>query len=212
MDGELLRQLYHELFHHNKLKTDRRCTYSDTIILFVHFLAVIHDRSHRWAYDRRNWPLWARRLPTPSYSQLMRRLGTTAIRIHIETFNQTFRARLPRSTDKAVTARPTPSVYYTGNPVSIGFQLQKPPWAVDLWAVEHGESPPDRQAGKITAATNHGRRDGRCVRFRFNPAPTATASTSNPTAWDCCSMRASAGFRPSDGWLPATATSAVSSA
>jgi len=106
MDGELLRQLYHELFHHNKLNTDRRCTYSDTIILFVHFLAVIHDRSDHWVHDRRNWPLGARRLRTPSYTRSMRRLGTTAVRIHIEKLNQTFRARLPRSTEKAVDGKP----------------------------------------------------------------------------------------------------------
>lgn len=106
MDGELLVKLYHELFHNRKLATARRCTYSDAVILFIHFIAVIHDRSHLWAHDKRNWPLWARRLSCPGYSQLMRRLQSAAIRTHIEALNRTLRCRLPHTLDKAVDGKP----------------------------------------------------------------------------------------------------------
>ena len=76
MDGELLRYLYHQLFHVGKPHRPARCTYDDNIILFMFFIAVVGDRSLQWAHDRRNWPLWARRLPRPSYSQFKRRLKT----------------------------------------------------------------------------------------------------------------------------------------
>ena len=41
MDGELLQWLYHELFRDRKLATARRCTYSDAIILFIHFQTAL---------------------------------------------------------------------------------------------------------------------------------------------------------------------------
>jgi hypothetical protein len=106
MDGQLLRKLYHELFHNRKRMIARRCTYSDAIILWIHFIAVTHDRSHYWAHDKRNWPLWSRGLARPSYSQLMRRLQTPAIQTHLEALDQTFRSQLANSHDKAVDGKP----------------------------------------------------------------------------------------------------------
>jgi hypothetical protein len=56
MDGELVRELYHEFFHHRKLQTERRCSYQDAVILWIYFLGVLHDRSTHWAHDRRTSP------------------------------------------------------------------------------------------------------------------------------------------------------------
>lgn len=116
MDGELLRKLYHELFHHRKLVTAPRFNYGDAIILWIYFLAVIHDRSPHWAHDKRNWPLWSRALDRPSYSQLMRRLKTPAIQAHIDALNQNFRSRLPNTRDKAVDGKPMVVGAYTKDP------------------------------------------------------------------------------------------------
>jgi hypothetical protein len=87
MDGELLRALYHELFHHRKFHTPSRCDYRDATILWIYFLGVLSDRSSFWAHEKRHWPLWARHLKRPSYSQLMRRLKTPAIQAHIQDLN-----------------------------------------------------------------------------------------------------------------------------
>lgn len=106
MDGELLRQLYHELFHRANLKANPRCEFDHAVILWIHFIAVLHDRSHRWAYDARHWPLWARRIKRPSYSQLMRRLKSQAIQEQVDLLNLRFRNRLPNDPDKAVDGKP----------------------------------------------------------------------------------------------------------
>ena len=102
MDGELLRHLYHELFHCGKRGLPPRCTYTDAVIVFTYFVAVVSDRSVHWAQDRQNWPLWARRLPRPSYSQLMRRLQTGTIQRRIEELNTSFRNHLPRTSEKVI--------------------------------------------------------------------------------------------------------------
>jgi len=116
MDGELLRALYHELFHRRKFKTASRCNYQDAIILWIYFLGVFSDRSMRWAYDKRHWPLWARRLRCPSYSQLMRRLKTPAIQAHIHDLHRDLLSRLPTSTDKAVDGKPIVVSDYSKDP------------------------------------------------------------------------------------------------
>jgi hypothetical protein len=66
MDGELLRDLYHHLFDQANSAATGRFTYSDSVILFVYFVGASADRSLRWAHQKRNWPLWARRLAIPS--------------------------------------------------------------------------------------------------------------------------------------------------
>lgn len=128
MDGELLRKLYHELFHHSKLITARRCNYSDAIILWIHFLAVMHDRSHLWAHNKRNWPLWSRGLKRPSYSQLMRRLQTSDVRAHIGALNETFRRRLLHSGDKAVDGKPLVVGVYSKDPDAKRGRLSNEAW------------------------------------------------------------------------------------
>jgi hypothetical protein len=104
MDGELLRHLYHRLFESGSARTGVGQIYSDAIVALIYFFAVLSNRSPRWACDKRHWPLWARRLAFPSYSQLMRRLRQ--IDPLIAQLNCEFRARLPSGTDKTCDGKP----------------------------------------------------------------------------------------------------------
>ncbi len=106
MDGELLRHLYHELFHQGRLSRPRRCDFTDEVVVFVYFIAVVCNRSPLWASRKPNWPLWCRRLACPSYSQLIRRLKTTSVKQRIERLNASLRDQLPRTGNKAVDGKP----------------------------------------------------------------------------------------------------------
>jgi hypothetical protein len=106
MDDQLLRYLYHRLFASGKHHHAYGCVFGDGIIVMVHFLSVIRERSMYWAYDKRNWPLWMRRLACPSYSQLMRRLKTQAVRRLIVELNLEFRSQLPDSDEKFCDGKP----------------------------------------------------------------------------------------------------------
>ena len=128
MDGELARLLYHELFHHRKLATAPRFHYGDAIILWIHFLAVLDDRSHHWAHDKRHWPLWSRGVPQPSYSQLMRRLKTPAIQSHIDDLNREIRGRLSSTCDKAVDGKPMVVGAYSKDPDAKRGRVSKDAW------------------------------------------------------------------------------------
>jgi hypothetical protein len=113
MDGQLLRALYHELLVAGKHQRPRRCTYSDNLIVFLYFFAVLQNASLRWAHDRRHWPLWMRRLPRISYSEFLRRLATASVRQLIEGLNQDLRARLPQTREKCVDGKPLTVGVYT---------------------------------------------------------------------------------------------------
>lgn len=95
MDDQLLREMYHWLFNSRKAQPARRCRYSDALIVLIYQLGVIRQRSARWACQRRNWPLWMRKLKAPSYSQLTRRLRSEPIRQLIVQMNDALRATLP---------------------------------------------------------------------------------------------------------------------
>ena len=69
-------------------------------IAFIYMLSVLTDRSCRWACNKRHWPLWARHLPCPSYSQLMRRLQSPPVEQLLEQVNQHLRRQLPRTREK----------------------------------------------------------------------------------------------------------------
>ena len=107
MDDELLRTLYFRWMRDPILgRRPRRGKYPDGVILLVYFFAVLRDRSPRWALDRSNWPLWARRLRLPSDSQFYRRLATPAVAAAIRDLNHATRDALPASASKVVDARP----------------------------------------------------------------------------------------------------------
>jgi hypothetical protein len=129
MDGQLLRVLYHELFHCGKRHFPRRCRYDDNVIIFIYFISVIADRSMRWAYDRSHWPLWARRLTAPSYSQVMRRLDSGSVQRTLAEVNTTFRARLPRTSQKAVDGKPLVVGVYSKDPDARWGKLNNHDWA-----------------------------------------------------------------------------------
>jgi hypothetical protein len=106
MDDQLLSHLYHRLCAPGKAQRPLNCVYSDGIVVLIFFLGVIRGRSPRWARDRRNWPLWMRRLERPSYSQLMRRLKTPSVQRLIVELNAEFRRRLPSSGEKFCDGKP----------------------------------------------------------------------------------------------------------
>jgi hypothetical protein len=106
MDDQLLLCIYHRLFDPGNIRRPAGCRFSDSIIVLIEVLAVIRGRSMRWAHDRRNWPLWMRRLQHPSYSQLMRRLRSTPVRRLIATLNLEYRRWLPCSTEKFCDGKP----------------------------------------------------------------------------------------------------------
>jgi hypothetical protein len=106
MDDQLLLSVYHRLFDAGNVRRTAGCLFSDSIIVLVHVLAVIRDRSRLWAYQKRNWPLWMRRLDRPSYSQLMKRLRTRPVRELIAKLNIEYRAWLPRSAEKFCDGKP----------------------------------------------------------------------------------------------------------
>lgn len=128
MDGELLRHLYHDLFRTASGPGSRRYVYSDNVILFIYFLAVSADRSLRWAHQKRNWPLWARRLPLPSYSQLMRRVKTPAFAARLSALNDTFRRMLPKTREKCVDGKPLVVGSYSKDPDARRGFLAKNVW------------------------------------------------------------------------------------
>lgn len=128
MDGELLRQLYRELFHANSLTRPHRCAYTDNLIVFIYFVGVLADRSMLWAFNKRNWPLWARHLSRPSYSQLMRRLRTDAIQAGISALNAKFRARLPRTNEKTLDGKPLTVGSYSRDPDATTGRLSSTNW------------------------------------------------------------------------------------
>jgi hypothetical protein len=106
MDGQLLLSVYHRLFDSGNLRRASGCVYSDSTIALIHVLSVLRGRSMRWAHDKRNWPLWMRRLDRPSYSQLMRRLLTRPVRLLIAQLSVEFRNQLPRSSEKFCDGKP----------------------------------------------------------------------------------------------------------
>jgi len=106
MDDQLLLLLYHRLFDPGKFRDTYGCFFSDSSIALIHFLGVIRGRSMRWAHQKRNWPLWMRRLSCPSYSQLMRRLKGESVRKLIAGLCLEFRNELPHSKEKFCDGKP----------------------------------------------------------------------------------------------------------
>ena len=106
MDGELLRALYHRLFRDPALARTPGCTYADAGVLFVHFLAVLGNRSHRQAHDKGTWPLWCRHVAVPSYPQVMKRLRSASARRALDGLGGEFRSRLGGGGEKACDGKP----------------------------------------------------------------------------------------------------------
>jgi len=107
MDDELLRILYRRLISSATPSGPARCRFPDGVIGLIYLLAVLRDRSPRWALQRRNWPLWMRGpVRPPSYSQFIRRLKSPSVRRLLEQLNAEFRDRLPRQQLKFCDGKP----------------------------------------------------------------------------------------------------------
>lgn len=106
MDDQLFLHLYHRLFDDDNVQYAPHCQYSDSIIVLIYFLAVLRDRSPRWAWEKKNWPLWMRRLKPPSYSQFNRRLKTPSVQQWLQELCREFRDQLPHSAQKFCDGKP----------------------------------------------------------------------------------------------------------
>ena len=103
MENELLRRLYHRLAHAPKKPG---FAYTDECIVLVSSYAALMNRPVSWAVDRRNWPLWARKLALPSNAQMSRRLRTKAVEALIAKLDAEQRVELPKTRLKITDSKP----------------------------------------------------------------------------------------------------------
>jgi hypothetical protein len=168
MDDELLRVLYHQLFHSSNNLRPKGCRYSDAVVLFIYFLSVLRDRSVWAVYPKSNWPLWGRRLTPPSYSQTMRRLRTTSIQSRIEELNRHHREQLPHSLEKFCDGKPLTVGHHAKDPDATIGKLSEWQWgrgykihavvdacgAVDAWEVTGLHAGEGRTAQRLLEPMN----------------------------------------------------------
>ncbi len=106
MESELLLSIYHRLFPSTSSNIRGHFRYSDAIVSLIYLFGVLYDRSTCWAHNKKNWPLWARRLQFPSYSQLMRRLKKPQVMQMIQQMNQEFHGPMEAGNDKICDGKP----------------------------------------------------------------------------------------------------------
>jgi len=117
MDSQLLRELYNTLFKSAPQRRRPRCQYSDNVVVFFLMIAALQNVSVRHAYNRKNWPIWLRRLiPNISYSQVMRRLDTPSVKDTFDQLNRQIRAKLSATAEKVVDGKPLPVGAYSKDP------------------------------------------------------------------------------------------------
>ena len=116
MDGKLLLEVYHRLFPSPASVAGRRRLYSDAVVALIQFFAALTNHSLRWAHDKRNWPLWARRLRFPNYSRLCRRVKSQSVGRLVESVSWAARGELPESGEKALDGKPLAVGGYTKDP------------------------------------------------------------------------------------------------
>lgn len=106
MEGQLLSWMYHRLIHSSSGIPRPGETFSDGLVALIFLYACLSDRSPRWACDKAHWPLWARRVEFPGYSQLMKRLKRPEVGRLIGTVDAELRGRLPSGHDKVCDGKP----------------------------------------------------------------------------------------------------------
>ena len=105
MDDEF-RAVYRILFPARTPVRTAGCTYPDALIALIELYRVGRHLSMRAGMRRRRWPLWMRRLRTPSYSQFKRRVATDAVQQLIQRVGDHFASRCPRTNDKTIDGKP----------------------------------------------------------------------------------------------------------
>jgi hypothetical protein len=106
MEGQLLSWMYQRLVKSSSGIPRPDETFSDGLVALIFLYACLSDRSPRWACDKANWPLWARRVEFPSYSQLMKRIKAAPVAQLIETVDAELRGALPSGLDKVFDGKP----------------------------------------------------------------------------------------------------------
>jgi hypothetical protein len=106
MEGQLLSWLYQRLVKSSSGIPCPDQTFSDGLVALIFLYGCLSDRSPRWACDKANWPLWARRVEFPSYSQLMKRLKQPSVARLIGDVDGELRGALPSGPDKVFDGKP----------------------------------------------------------------------------------------------------------
>ncbi|MCH8164652.1 MAG: hypothetical protein IH889_03505 [Planctomycetes bacterium] len=107
MEDELLGELYPVIRELDRM-SPRGMSFSDAQVAITQCWAVINDRPTKWACQRRNWPLWARRWSIPSESTMSRRLRTPSVQALLDQLEHRSRQRLPCHWYKSIDAKPLP--------------------------------------------------------------------------------------------------------
>jgi hypothetical protein len=93
-----------------KRRKPTNCDFSDEDIVKVFYWGVLHDRSVRWACERRHWPIYERRRKLPSGPTMSRRLRDPAV------------LALLQAMEQRVVAPKKPELFWIidGKPLTIG--------------------------------------------------------------------------------------------
>lgn len=94
MEGQLWSLIVSLLATIDKRRKRAREDFSDEEIVKVFYWSVIHDRPVSWACQRRNWPLYLRRLSLPSNTTMSRRLRSPSVVALLDALEQ--RVSAPR--------------------------------------------------------------------------------------------------------------------
>lgn len=79
MEGELWKQLYRMVLGLARGTRPRGSRFTDSQIVLTLLWAVLHERPISWACQRRNWPIWSRRIARPTSATMSRRLRTVTV-------------------------------------------------------------------------------------------------------------------------------------
>lgn len=108
MDDELWREVYRIVRQLGSGRRRRRCTFSAVDILLVYLYGVLRDRSTNWACERRNWPIWYRRMKIPSPSTMTRRLNAPDVQTLFCDLERFIRSQGTPSLCRWIDAKPLP--------------------------------------------------------------------------------------------------------
>lgn len=88
MEGQLWSAILEVLSRVDKRRKRADEDFSDEDIVRVFYWSVIHDRTIRWACEKKNWPLHERRRPLPSDSTMSRRQRSRSVMALLEAVEQ----------------------------------------------------------------------------------------------------------------------------
>ena len=116
MEDELWREVYRLAKRISKGKAVVGGTYPDAIVVAVYFWAVVHDRTNRWACDKKNWHGCGPRGKLPSAPTMSRRLRTKSVIELIESIENELIGMNRPSLCRLIDAKPLPVSPHSEDP------------------------------------------------------------------------------------------------